>query len=434
MKKRRRCGVSLPLRAMHCAALHLAQLASRFTAAVALKGAGGASTRRAAVAHTRCARARGEGRSSGTESNCRWPSWYARDASTSTTVCNASKYYPPAGDSSSGGGGFLPDSKPSYPPPTQKRQGPRPVKKRFNGEDALDARALKDRRQNEGQRLSKALAQLGVASRRASEDLIFAGRVQVNGVTVTVPQHAVSTSRDVISVDGKVVQGGVESLGEAGHLYFLLHKPKGYLCSNKAAGAGARARDQDKLVLDLFDDWREGWKKKHKNKLPPRLFTVGRLDVNTTGMLLVTTDGQWCERVAHPSSEIAKSYIVTASTRPTKAQIKKMGEGCEVDGVHVTPLRVETMEGARDGGPANRVLVDVVDGRNREVRVLSANAGVDVKKLKRVRVGGLRMPSELPIGKYMTLKPHQVGYVLDRGLAMNSKAAESSGGMMGKMY
>ena len=100
----------------------------------------------------------------------------------------------------------------------------------------------------------------------------------------------------------------------------------------------------------------------------------------------------------------------------------------------MTPLRVETMEGARDGGPANRVLVDVVDGRNREVRVLSANAGVDVKKLKRVRVGGLRMPSELPIGKYMTLKPHQVGYVLDRGLAMNSKAAESSGGMMGKMY
>ena len=111
-----------------------------------------------------------------------------------------------------------------------------------------------------------------------------------------------------------------------------------------------------------------------------------------------------------------------------------MAEGCEVDGVHVTPLRVESMEGARDGGPAHRILVDVVDGRNREVRVLSASAGVDVKKLKRVRVGGLRMPSELPIGKYMSLKPHQVGYVLDRGLAMNEKAADATGGMMGKVY
>ena len=423
--------------AMHGhAALHLAQLASRFTAAVALKGAGGASSRtRAALAHARCVRPEGGLAAVGSDSSStrrarsarQWPwSPAARDASTSSTTPHAARR---------GGGGFLPDSEPSRPPQTQRRQGPRPVKKRFNGDVALDPRALRDkRRDDEGQRLSKALAALGVASRRASEELIFAGRVQVNGVTVTVPQHAVSTSRDVIAVDGKVVEGGLSSLGDAGHLYFLLHKPKGYLCSSKPAGAGARARDQDRLVLDLFEDWRVGWRKKHPGKLPPRLFTVGRLDVNTTGMLLVTTDGQWCQRVAHPSSQIPKSYIVTAATRPTKAQIKKMAEGCEVDGVHVTPLRVESMEGARDGGPAHRILVDVVDGRNREVRVLSASAGVDVKKLKRVRVGGLRMPSELPIGKYMTLKPHQVGYVLDRGLAMNEKAADATGGMMGKVY
>ena len=82
------------------------------------------------------------------------------------------------------------------------------------------------------------------------------------------------------------------------------------------------------------------------------------------------------------------------------------------------------MEGARDGGPAHRILVDVVDGRNREVRVLSASAGVDVKAETRAR--GLRMPSELPTGKYMTLKPHQVGYVLDRGRARCGTTPSSS--------
>ena len=157
----------------------------------------------------------------------------------------------------------------------------------------------------------------------------------------------------------------------------------------------------------------------------------GRLDVNTTGLLLVTTDGQWCNRVAHPSSEVVKSYIVTAASRPTKNQIKSMVAGAEVDGAKVVPRRVESLENARDGGPANRILVDVVDGRNREVRVISKEAGVDVKKLKRIRIGGLRMPSELPIGKYMTLKPHQVGYVLDKGLMNNEKSAEGNG-VMGK--
>ena len=200
-------------------------------------------------------------------------------------------------------------------------------------------------------------------------------------------------------MDGKVVQGGLESLGDAGHLYFLLHKPKGYLCSSKPAGAGARASGQDRLVLDLFEGLARGMEEENTRVSFRRICSPSAASTSTRrGMLLVTTDGQWCQRVAHPSSQIPKSYIVTAATRPTKAQIKKMAEGCEVDGVHVTPLRVESMEGARDGGPAHRILVDVVDGRNREVRVLSASAGVDVKKLKRVRVGGLRMPSELPIG------------------------------------
>jgi pseudouridine synthase len=303
------------------------------------------------------------------------------------------------------------------------------TKKRFNGDDALTPREIQDK-QNEGMRLSKALALLGVASRRGAEEIIFAGRVTVNGAVVETPQHTVSPNRDAIAVDGRAVDGGL-ALDQT-HAYFILNKPKGYLCSNKASSGGTRGGN-DKLVLDLFEDYRLAWRKKHPGKLPPRLFTVGRLDVNTTGMLLVTTDGQWCQRVAHPSAEIVKSYVLTANSRPTKAQVKKMAEGCIVDGKKVVPRNVESLENAKDGGPLNRVSVDVVDGRNREVREIAANAGVGVKKLKRVRVGGLRMPSELPLGKYMTLKPHQVGYVLDKGLANNEKAREETG-RMGKSF
>jgi pseudouridine synthase len=341
--------------------------------------------------------------------------------------------------SETGGGGFLPDAPREVPPPTPKRVGPRQIKKRFTGEDSLTPKELKLKGE-EGMRLSKALAQLGIASRRGSEEIIFAGRVSVNGVTIETPQYLVNQKNDVISVDGKVLDGGLGT--DNTHVYFMLNKPKGYLCSNKGSSTVSHGTSTkftssqtggDKLVMDLFDDYKSSWRKKHPGKLPPRLFTVGRLDVNTTGLLLVTTDGQWCQRVAHPSSSIVKSYVVTANARPTKLQIKDMAGGTVVDGKKVVPSKVESLENARDGGPANRIVVEVIDGRNKEVRTICASAGVGVKKLKRVRVGGLRMPSELPIGKYLTLKPHQVGYVLDKGLMFNEQAGEARG-QMGKTF
>ena len=412
-------------------------LASRLTVAVS-RGAGSGARRAAAPRPCArcCCRAApcGHHASDAPLDRARaWLSWSSRTRRDvhSAVVARASPSSDRGGRGGGGGGGFLPNAPRSVPPPTPKRVGPRQTKKRFTGEDALTPQERKAK-DAEVIRLAKALARLGVASRRASEALVFAGRVTVNGAVVTAPQHSVSLQRDVVAVDGKVVDGGLAR--DDAHYYFLLNKPKGYLCSNKAAaGRGKDGGGDGKLVLDLFEDFREGWRKKHPGKLPPRLFTVGRLDVNTTGMLLVTTDGQWCQRVAHPSSEVVKSYIVTASSRPTKAQLKTMSEGAVVDGAKVTPTRVESLQGARDGGPANRVLVEVVDGRNREVREIAASAGVMVKKLKRVRVGGLRMPSELPIGKYVSLKPHQVGYVLDKGLAFNDKA-EAQTGQMGKSW
>ena len=307
--------------------------------------------------------------------------------------------------------GFLPDSKSTPLVPEDARGGRAKKGKaspRFNGE-AYKTPAERRRARDEGERLNKALASLGVASRRGADDLIFGGRVKVNGVTVTAPATKVNVNADVVMVDGKVIEGGVSFVKE--HTYFMLNKPKGFVCSAKPNSSGG------KTVLDLFEQWREEFTSQFPGKLPPRLFTVGRLDVATTGLLLVTTDGDWCQRVAHPSSEVVKQYIVTANNKATRAQISEMAKGTDVDGAHVVPVRVETMGG--DGGPKNRILVEVVDGRNREVRVLCSNAGVDVKNLKRTRIGGLRMPKELPLGKYVRLQPHQVAHVLDKGLARN---------------
>ena len=296
-------------------------------------------------------------------------------------------------------------------------------KTRFNG-DIVQTPQEKKLNKLEGQRLSKALAALGVASRRGSETIIFDGRVKVNGAKVLEPQFKVNLDVDVIELDDKVVQGGVEYAGE--HFYFLVNKPKGYVCSTKTGGilnnnnnGNNRGEKEEtgtggKKALDLLQTWTEQWKKGNPGKLPPRLFTVGRLDVQTTGMLLVTTDGKWSQRVAHPSSGVVKRYVITAPERVTSAQITKMRKGTEVDGVHVTPVLVEAVTG--DGGPKNRVAVEVEDGRNREVRRIAESAGVEVKNLKRTRIGGLKMPSELPAGMFCSLKPHQVSYVLEKSL------------------
>ena len=136
----------------------------------------------------------------------------------------------------------------------------------------------------EKKRLSKALAAAGVASRRACEELIFAGRVQVNGETILLPQHHIDWSRDQIHLDGEPVKN------EQKKVYYLLNKPTGYICSNTRPG-------KQKIVLDLFPNTLE------------RLFTVGRLDKETAGLLLVTNDGHFANQVIHPSSNIIKKYI-----------------------------------------------------------------------------------------------------------------------------
>ena len=133
-------------------------------------------------------------------------------------------------------------------------------------------------------RLSKALAAAGIASRRAAEEIIFAGRVQVNGTVIKIPQTLVQWGQDQIMVDGEQV------CGEEKKIYYLLNKPSGFICSS------TRPKNKQAIVLDLFPNHSQ------------RLFTIGRLDKETRGLILVTNDGHFANEVIHPSSQIIKCH------------------------------------------------------------------------------------------------------------------------------
>ena len=233
----------------------------------------------------------------------------------------------------------------------------------------------------EKKRLSKALAAAGIASRRAAEELIFGGRVQVNGLTVKVPQTLVNWESDRILVDGEGVRG------EQKKVYYMLNKPLGYLCTNVRPG-------KRPIVIDLF---------------PPdqRLFTVGRLDRETTGLLLVTNDGHFANKVIHPSSNIIKEYIVKTLHEITPEHLENLSQGARVDEKWVRPVSVAKL---RKG----TFKICVKEGKKHEVRIITERAGLKVIELTRVRIGGLVLGT-LPEGEYRTLTPKDMKALTSQG-------------------
>lgn len=256
-------------------------------------------------------------------------------------------------------------------------------------------------------RLSKVLAAAGVASRRAAEQLIFAGKVKVNGVVVTTPQTVADPTKDKVEVAGKHITAQPQK-----KFYFAVNKPKGYACTSSApdneGGSG-------KLVIELLRPWLDEWRRRHpRGTLPPRLFTVGRLDVQSVGLLFVTNDGQWAQKVMHPSSGLTREYIATVDRPATRRHLQQVAEGTEVEGVHVTPVAV-AIDGSNPADGNCRVRMVVSEGRKHEVRELFGSVGLNVKFLKRVRVGGYRMPKGLGLGEMVVLQTKDLRRTLDRG-------------------
>jgi 23S rRNA pseudouridine2605 synthase len=226
----------------------------------------------------------------------------------------------------------------------------------------------------EKKRLSKALAAAGIASRRACEDLIFSGEVTVNGQVVLVPQTLVAWETDTINVSGRRVSG------EEKKAYYILNKPNGYICSNKRVGT-------KKIILDLF------------GPLNKRLFSVGRLDRDTTGLLLVTNDGHFANSVIHPTARIVKEYLVKTVQEIEHEHLVAISKGGYVEGAFVKPVKVTKV---RKG----TLKICVMEGKKREVRVLVQKAGLEIVSLERIRIGGLTL-GDLPLGTFREMSQRE---------------------------
>lgn len=224
-------------------------------------------------------------------------------------------------------------------------------------------------------RLSKVLAAAGVASRRACEQLIFDGQVMVNGKTVLIPQTIVQLGKDKIVVAGKPIKTAEPKV------YYMLNKPVGYVCTNRGDASS-------KIVLDLFPEAMQ------------RLFTVGRLDKDTTGLLIVTNDGNFANKVIHPSSNIQKEYVAKTNQEITDAHLIAISSGVQIEGVHVKPLRVRKV---RKG----TLKIAIMEGKKREVRILLEAAGLETLSLSRIRIGHLQLGT-LPIGAWRELTPNEM--------------------------
>lgn len=224
------------------------------------------------------------------------------------------------------------------------------------------------------QRLQKCISEAGVASRRAAEQMIADGRVTVNGAPAALGQSA-DPERDEIRIDGRRLPKRETPV------YIMLHKPRGYV-TTLSDEQGRRT------VADLVRD------------VPARVYPVGRLDLDSEGLLLMTNDGATANAVMHPSHAVDKVYHVTVSGAPLEAAAETMRAMTELDGEPIAPPQVRVLgEG--------RLAVTIHEGKNREVRRLCAAAGLTVRRLVRVQEGNLRL-GDLKSGTWRYLTEREI--------------------------
>lgn len=232
------------------------------------------------------------------------------------------------------------------------------------------------------ERLQRALAARGVASRRKSEELIRAGRVTVDGRTVTELGSRVDPHRASIRVDGKLVR-------RQPYRYVVLNKPSGFITTT------SDERDR-RTVMELVPS-------------EPRLVPVGRLDRDTEGLLLFTNDGEVANKVMHPRYGLTKEYLVLTPTRPSEGAMSRGRKGVEIDGKLVIPHELRIVRETRDG-----FLLSVVlhEGMNRVVRRLMEALGITVRDLRRERIGPLSLAG-IPRGAHRDLTSGELTSLLE---------------------
>ena len=208
------------------------------------------------------------------------------------------------------------------------------------------------------QRLQKCISEAGVASRRAAEQMIEAGRVTVNGVPAALGQKA-DPETDEIRIDGRLLPRRERNV------YIMLHKPRGYVTT-------MRDEQGRRTVAELVQD------------VGVRVYPVGRLDLDSEGLLLMTNDGAAANGVMHPSHAVDKIYYVTVSGAPLEKAAEAMRAMTDLEGEPIAPPQVRVLD-------EERLAVTIHEGKNREVRRLCAAAGLAVHRLVRVQEGSLKL-------------------------------------------
>ena len=233
------------------------------------------------------------------------------------------------------------------------------------------------------ERLQKLISSAGLASRRAAEELIKQGKVKVNGETAALGMSA-DPDTDVVTVNGRRLRIAEQ------RVYIMLNKPRGYVTTL----SDEKGR---KTVAELVKG------------AGRRLYPVGRLDLNSEGLLIMTDDGEAANVLMHPSHEVGKTYRVTVSGREPEASVRELEAMREVEGEPIRPAQVSFI--AQTGEDRYQLELTIHEGRNRQVRKMCAAAGLEVRRLQRIAEGELRLDG-LQCGKWRHLTQEELDWLL----------------------
>ena len=231
------------------------------------------------------------------------------------------------------------------------------------------------------ERIQKVLAQAGLCSRRAAEEMIRQGRVTIDGRRAELGEQA-DPARQKIAVDGKPVAAAEKKI------YLMLNKPRGYV----STAHDERGR---KTVTDLV------------RGCGARVYPVGRLDYDSEGLLLMTNDGALTQKLTHPSHEIGKTYQVTV--RGDLSRVPALGQPMKIDGYEIAPATVFIL--SQQDEHTARLSMTIHEGRNRQIRKMCEQVGLDVRRLKRLAVGDLTLDRGLAPGKWRELTEEEIAYL-----------------------
>ena len=231
------------------------------------------------------------------------------------------------------------------------------------------------------ERLQKYMASCGVASRRKCEEIILAGKVKVNGVLVNELGTKVNPLKDVVEYEGTIISK------EENKVYIMLNKPEGYISSVK----DEKGRD---TILDIV-------------KVKERIYPIGRLDYDSSGLLLLTNDGEIYNKIIHPRVEIVKKYIAVVNGEVTHDDIKEFEIGIDIGGYITAPAEVKIISYDKD---ISTIEIGIREGKNRQIRKMCGSLDHEVLSLKRISIGEIKL-GYLKRGEYRDLNKDEINYI-----------------------